>query len=613
MNDFKRIFEILLFWLCVSVGYFYQGFKNRRFLSHVKNYMKEALLHLEIFSKFIQEYKDFEDLQTTKHERLKKASEGLHFLLNGKDRYYYSLLMVVEDADPKYLSASLESALNLTASHYEILLGFKSQPSEAISQMIRKFKESYPERLKDRYFENSMRPSTSAIFNALADQAKGNYLFLFYPGDWVRPDLLYRYEQTLNFFTDQSNIVLFCDEYLVDRNYTPIPRTRTNKPEQPQFPYIFNDVLGKTLLIPKNLWESIQGLNVDCEGVQAFDLPLRLHEKGALFRKVPIHLYAVLEVNKTVSEHMYSLPQFQMKIFDSFKNYSHALQLHWNWEPGYTPNSVRGIPTLEKIPKVHVVMLYKDQKNMTLSALQHILIQTGVHVKVTAIDNNSEDRMIAQKLEEKGVEVMRVEEPFNYSRLNNIAVHQTKVAGDCDYILFLNNDVDLERDALLEMCRWIDQPGIGMVGCRLNYPNGLLQHGGVDIEMSRAAFIKSWHHFERKEKFKNLQKSNFIRITAAVTAACSLVKRTHFFEVGGFDEMWFPVAFSDTALAVKLRAKGLHCLYTPFAVGIHHESLSRKKSNIEDYESLTWTHRKFVEYLWKDKSFKFQDLANSDY
>ena len=72
-----------------------------------------------------------------------------------------------------------------------------------------------------------------------------------------------------------------------------------------------------------------------------------------------------------------------------------------------------------------------------------------------------------------GVEVIHVDEPFNYSRLNNIAV--IKLNGAMHAITFyLNNDVDLDRNALLEMCRWIEQPGIGMVGCRLNYPNGLL-------------------------------------------------------------------------------------------------------------------------------------------
>ena len=407
---------------------------------------------------------------------------------------------------------------------------------------------------------------------------KGNYLFLIPTGDWIRPDLLYRYEQTLNFYKNANNVVLFCDEYQVDQSYTPIPRTRSHKPENVLFPYVFNDVLGSTLLIPKSLWEKVGGLHAESEGIHGFDLPLRLNEAHAVFEKVPVHLYAALQARKLDLDRGYAVPEISKRIINRFEKFSLKKNLDWFWERGYSNNSVRALPTMNGIPNVHVIILYKNQHNMTLSAVKHIRQQVGVSVKITAVDNNSNDLSIALKLQEMGVEVIPINEPFNYSRLNNFAVYHTKIGMNCDNILFLNNDVDLDRNALLEMCRWIDQPSIGMVGCRLNYPNGLLQHGGVIIETSRAAFIKSWHHLERTEKFKQLEKTNFLRITAAVTAACCLIKRKTFVDVGGFDEMWFPVAFSDTALAVKIRAKGLHCFYTPFAVGIHHESVSRKRS-----------------------------------
>lgn len=614
MKDLRRIIEILILSFFITCSYFYQGIKNRRFFSHLKNYIKEFFLHIEAFTKFIQEYKDFEDLQSSKQTRLKESSQGLHQLLEGKERFHYSLLILIDKPLPKYLKATLESALALTAPHFEVLVGFKGKQAAKIEKIVKDFKQRFPDQLNDLHFEDHEQQLTeSFIINSLANQAKGNYLFLLNVGDWVRPDLLYRYEQTLNFYPGKDNIVLFCDEYQVDQNYTPIPRTRSHKPEQPVFPFVFNDVLGNTLLIPKGLWDKIGGLHSAGEKIHAFDLPLRLDEAGAIFHKVPVHLYAVMQSCKISRENTYASTEVSKGIIGIFERYSKNKKLNWHWECGYSKNSFRALPTLKSVPHVHVVMLYKNQRNMTLSAVKHVLNQTGVFVKITAVDNNSTDHSIAEKLEQMGVEVIRVNEAFNYSRLNNLAVRQTKIGNSWEYILFLNNDVDLEHTALLEMCRWIDQPNIGMVGCRLNYPNGLLQHGGVVIESSRAAFIKSWHHVERTEKFNRLEKTNFLRITPAVTAACCLIKRKTFLDVGGFNEMWYPVAFSDTALAVKVRAKGLHCLYTPFAVGIHHESISRKKVNIEDYESLAWAHRKFVQNLWNEEKIHFNDLANVDY
>jgi O-antigen biosynthesis protein len=611
MKDFKRMIEILIFWMMITWDYLFQGIKNRRFLAHLKNYIKEFLLHVEQFSKFIQEYKEFEDLQSSKHQRLKEAAQGLHQLLPGKQRFYYSILLFVDQPEPQLIKATLESALNLTAPYFEVLVGCKGIQKSSVETILKEMQNSFPLQLKIFHFDTL---SESSILNTLAKQAKGNYLFLLHQGDWIRPDLLYRYEQTLHFHaSDVDKIILFCDEYQIDQHHTPIPRTRTNKPEHPTFPYIFNNFLGSTLLIPKMLWDQIGGLHESYDGVQAFDLPLRLSSAGAIFEKVPVHLYAAMQHYRRAKENSYATPDLFKKIMHSYEEYSKDLKLDWLWESGYSKNSVRAIPVVHQIPQIHVVILYKNQLNKTLSTVKHILQQVGVMVKITAIDNDSSDQSIAQKLSKLGVEVIRIEAPFNYSRLNNLAVHQSEIGEACENVLFLNNDVDLERTALLEMCRWIDQPNIGIVGCRLNYPNGLLQHGGVIIESSRAAFIKSWHHEERTEKFQHLEKTNYLRICPAVTAACCLIKRKTFLDVGGFDEVWYPVAFSDTALAVKVRAKGLHCFYTPFAVGIHHESVSRKKVNIEDYESLTWTHRKFVKNLLKDEKLQFNDLTNTDY
>jgi len=610
MSKIKKLWQIIVCWFLTSCGYLYRGFKKGCFISYLILYIKQYFLYLEKFTKNLEENIELDDHQALNYDRLRSATQGLHSLVPGNERYFYSLLIYVTHPSEHYLKHSIEAALRLSAPYKEILVGIQKAKRERFSRLFQELLQNHSElKIVDVHDELS----ESEIINQLANISKGNYLFILPQGDWIRPDLLYRYEQTLNFFKDQQNIVLFCDEYLVTNQFIPIPKTRTLKPETPHFPYIFNDDLGRSLLIPKNLWESIGGLRKEANGVHAFDLPLRLDIAGAVFHKIPVYLYATLDENKRSNESNYAHLETIQKLIQSFKDYSQIKGLDWEWSKGYSNTTVRAIPNLLRIPNVHVVILYKDQAAMTLSAVQHILRQKGVHIKVTAIDNYSKDLSIAQNLKELGVEVIRVEEPFNYSRLNNIAVHQTKIGQDCEHILFLNNDVDLEPDALLEMCRWMVQTGIGLVGCRLNYPNGLLQHGGVVIKASRAAFIKSWHHAERMQKFSQLRRTNYLRISAAVTAACCLINRKIFMEVEGFDELWFPVAFSDTALAVKIRAKGLHCFYTPFAEGIHHESISRKKVNIEDYETLTWAHRKFVQKLWNDEKIHFNDLINTEY
>ncbi|BBI18110.1 glycosyltransferase [Neochlamydia sp. S13] len=611
MSKIKKLGRICTTYLGVSARYLLRGFQKRCFFSYLLSYFKQHFLYLEKFTKHLEENIELEDNQSFKWNRLKETVQGLHALLPDNNRFYYSILIDATQCPRKYLKQTLRTALDITAPYKEILLAISKESDKEIKKLLNHFIPNELASLKVFNFEKNL--SQSEVINALASFSQGNYLFILPVGDWMRPDLFYRYEQTLNFMGEKDFTVLFCDEYQIDHHCMPLPKTRTLKPQRPCFPYVFNDDLGHTLLIPKNLWEKIGGLLKESEGIHTFDLPLRLEAAGALFHKVPLPLYAIREENKIKQEIHYSNLPALRNILKSFENYSISKKLNWNWTPGYSKSSVRAIPQLLSIPEVHVIMLYKDHFRLTLSAVNHIMKQKNVRVKMTAIDNNSQDFSIAEKLRELGVEVIRVEEPFNYSRLNNRAVRETKIAKDIENILFLNNDVDLDADGLIEMCRWIEQPGIGLVGCRLNYPNGLLQHGGVIIESSGAAFMKSWHHEERLEKFHHLRKTNFLKISAAVTAACCMIKKKTFLEVNGFDEVWFPIAFSDTALAVKVRAKGLHCLYTPFAVGVHHESISRKKVNIEDYETLSWVHRRFVQKLWENEKIHFEDLEKTEY
>lgn len=152
----------------------------------------------------------------------------------------------------------------------------------------------------------------------------------------------------------------------------------------------------------------------------------------------------------------------------------------------------------------------------------------------------------------------------------------------------MNNDVELDPLAVLELSRWAAQPEIGMVGCRLHYPNHALQHGGVSLKKHGPGHLMVWEHIERGKQWHEAKHGKRLAIVDAVTAACAMIRKSVFIDVGGFDEIWYPVAFSDTNLAQRLAERNLGCLYTPYAFGIHHESVSRNSENIEDFESSRW-------------------------
>jgi GT2 family glycosyltransferase len=71
---------------------------------------------------------------------------------------------------------------------------------------------------------------------------------------------------------------------------------------------------------------------------------------------------------------------------------------------------------------------------------------------------------------------------------------------------------------------------------------------------------------------------------SAVTAACLVVRKDIYAEVGGLDENDLAVAFNDIDFCLKVRAAGYRNLWTPFAELYHHESASRGSDDTPEKE-----------------------------
>ena len=227
-------------------------------------------------------------------------------------------------------------------------------------------------------------------------------------------------------------------------------------------------------------------------------------------------------------------------------------------------------------PSVCVIIPFKDQVKVTRACVNHLLNKTDYgNYRVILVDNWSTDLETAAFLTEvsvdKRVSVLRVEEPFNYSRLNNIAVAGT----DAELVLFLNNDVfviapDWMRRMVNEVL--VDSKVAG-VGAKLLYPDGTVQHGGVILGVGGVAdhAFRGLDHDDAGYFARAICAQNI----SAVTAACLLCRSSAFREVGGFDEVSLGVAFNDVDLCLRLGRAGWRLVYAADVTAEHHESISR--------------------------------------
>lgn len=149
-------------------------------------------------------------------------------------------------------------------------------------------------------------------------------------------------------------------------------------------------------------------------------------------------------------------------------------------------------------------------------------------------------------------------------------------------LLLLNNDIEATHSDWLEkLMEHSTREEVGATGALLLYPNGLVQHAGVTIGLGGGA--GHLMHALPFDSVEGVQRQHWVQNYSAVTAACLMVRRAVFEEVGGFDER-FAVAFNDIDLCLKIREKGRWIVWTPEAQLTHHESITRGKDDTVEKE-----------------------------
>lgn len=224
-------------------------------------------------------------------------------------------------------------------------------------------------------------------------------------------------------------------------------------------------------------------------------------------------------------------------------------------------------------PKVSVIIPSKDHVGLFAACLASIEKSTSYDgLEIVLVDNGSspENRAELERLC-SGHSVRYLYEPmtFNFARMCNLGAARA----EGDFLLFLNDDIEAAGTGWLErMLGQAGQPHTGAVGAKLYYPGGrLLQHAGViNVGMGPSHALLGKDDTAVYYYGRNRLDYNCL----AVTAACMMVERQKFEQVGGFDEA-FAVAFNDVELCFRLREAGYQNVIRNDVCLIHHESASR--------------------------------------
>lgn len=259
--------------------------------------------------------------------------------------------------------------------------------------------------------------------------------------------------------------------------------------------------------------------------------------------------------------------------------------------------------------RIQVIIQTRDQPQLLHACIESLRRHMAHHdlVDICIVDNRSvqaDTHRLLNRLKRQGVEVMRLNEPFNWSRANNLAAAQ----GAAPLLFFLNDDTEMltpQWDMLLSEA--LAPADVGAVGAELLYPDRTIQHAGMIFGMGSDGPV---HEGVGHDSAADGPTSRWrrARTAAAVTGAFLAMRRSTFDTVGGFDAKSFSIAFNDVDICLKCRSLGLRIVQFPRISLIHHESKTRgadfTRSRVAwDLDDLTLLHHRWGAALFTDPGY----------
>lgn len=473
----------------------------------------------------------------------------------------FSIIAVLSGAPIDGIKTTVDYMLAQVYQNWELVI---VKPFRFDSLAYEKVKSKYGIHPKIHYIETDESSQGSAFMEG-SRVSTGDFIMWLRPGDLLVPQALLHVFQTLS--TNSPIELLYTDWVEFDANSNQTKQHFSLPDISPDYLRSRN-YIGNAAFFSRKLLNRMSGNRDDFSGVEIHELLLRILETTRHIAHIRETLYwhrsdgnetvGSAAVCKAIEEHIKRI--------------------------GYT-GQVTPVPNINayrihyslKHAKVSIVIPSKDHIGELRKCINSILkLSTYPEYEIIIMENNSTEKKTFSYYEslktEPRIKVICMEiKGYNYSRINN---HAAKEASG-DYLLLLNNDtVIITPGWIEEMLMYAQRDDVGAVGAFLLYPDRSIQHCGLVLGY-RGNIAGNPYYGEFFDENNAPPSLRVPQNYSAVTAACTMVKRTDYFAVGGLDETDFAVGLNDVDFCLKLREAGLWNVWTPYAMLYHNESASR--------------------------------------
>lgn len=473
---------------------------------------------------------------------------------------------ILSAADCRYISRETEHMADPPRFH--ILLAANGSARESVEATLTSLREQLYGHFSCSVINIDGGVDCLSEFNKAIAEDGDAWVMLLQAGDVLPPHALYLFAREI--LAQLDAVIVYSDDDAIGADGK--RRCPHFKPDWSLAHLRATHYLGEAVALRGSAVTAAGGVRAECCRHGVYDLLLRMIDAtGERVRHVP----AVLLHRRNEAREM-------IERRDRAQWEADALRQHLV-RNGVAAAVAETIPRCRRIlfrlpqalPWVTVVVPTRDAPSMISRCVEGLLHKTTYpQLEVIVVDNQSTDpealRYLSGLAGHSAVRVVRYDRPFNFSAINNFAVAQARGTVIC----LLNNDTEvISPDWLEEMTGHLMQPHVGVVGAKLYYPDGRVQHGGDVVGPGGCA--NHLHSGIDGGDPGYCRRAVVAQELSAVTAACLISWRDLYRNLGGLDEKYLPVAFNDVDYCLRVREAGYRVVWTPHAELYHHESVSR--------------------------------------
>ncbi|MGK2926700.1 MAG: glycosyltransferase [Lysobacterales bacterium] len=503
-----------------------------------------------------------------------------------------SVLMPTYNTDVRWLREAVDSVRRQLYANWELCIADDASTDQA----VRSYLQSLPaEDARIKVVFRKQNGHISIASNSALELCTGEWVGLLDHDDVLAETALFYVAEAITqnpdvqlIYSDEDKFVdggLRCDPYFkCDWN--------------PDLFYSHN-MISHFGVYRRALVEEIGGFRAGFEGSQDHDLALRYIERidPATIHHLPRVLYHWRKHPGSTAQQSTAKPYAATAGENAIGE--HLSRLGVDAEVAWIGHGYRVRYSLPPNPPlVSLIIPTRNGLPLISKCIESIVGKTTYQpFEIVVVDNGSDDpdtlRYFKDLDRPSNVRIVRDDRPFNFASLNNLAAERAhgEVLG------FINNDIEvISPDWLSEMVSLALQPDVGAVGAKLLYPDGSIQHAGVVLGIGGVGN----HAFKGQpgDTPGYFGRPRIVSSYSALTAACMIVTKEAFLEVGGFDAENLAIAFNDVDLCLRLRESGRRNIWTPFAQLFHLESATRGLEDTVEKQSRFAAEVRYMQERW---------------